>query len=85
MRSRALNPIPKSQRKIQAPERKVDWHRLLQQVIRRAEQLGDRQLPGLRRSLADGKAEKTLRRLGIIHDGDIEREFPSVTRSPHVG
>jgi hypothetical protein len=76
MSSRPLGPTQKPQRKIQAPDRKVDWHRLMQQVIRRAEQLGDRQLEGLRRALADGKAEQTLRRMGVIHSVDIDREFP---------
>lgn len=80
MPSRPLKPMPKSQRKIQAPERKVDWYRLMQLVIRRAEQVEDRQLSGLRRALADGKSEQTLRRLGIIHEVDIDREFPAPSK-----
>lgn len=77
MPSRSLKPTPKSQRKIKAPERAVDWYRLMQLVIRRAEQVGNRQLSGLRRALADGESELTLRRLGIIHEVDIDREFPN--------
>lgn len=45
-------------------------------VIDRAEQLGSRHLPGLRQAQANGRAEAHLRLLGIIHTGDIEREFP---------
>ena len=76
MPSRPLNTQP-TRRRIQPPERKQDWQRLLKLVIQRAEELGDRRLPGLRRALADGISESTLRRLGIIHQGDILREFPN--------
>lgn len=79
MPSRPLNtqtPRPR----IQPPERRQEWQRLMQLVIHRAELLGDRRLSGLRRALADGEAELTLRRLGIIHQGDIQREFPDALR-----
>jgi hypothetical protein len=45
-------------------------------VIERAEQIGSNHLPGLRHAQANGQAEAHLRRFGIIHTGDIEREFP---------
>jgi hypothetical protein len=80
MPSRALNQ-PKTKPRIQVPERKHDWQRLLQQAIRRAEQLGDRRLPGLRVALGKGESEQALRRLGIIHDGDILREFPDAKKA----
>lgn len=57
----------------------------MQLVIRRAEQSQDRRLLGLRAALADGKTETALRRLGIIHEIDVEREFPSSEKHPHVG
>ena len=76
MPSRALIQKRQRSRTIQAPEGKLEWNRLMQVVIRRAEQAGDRRLLGLRKALADGKSEQTLRRLGIIHPVDAEREFP---------
>ena len=45
-------------------------------VISRAEEVRSRHLPGLRHAQVTGKAEASLRRLGIIHLGDIDREFP---------
>jgi hypothetical protein len=45
-------------------------------VIDRAEQANSKELPGLRHAQANGVAEAHLRRLGIIHAGDIDREFP---------
>ena len=67
-----LSPPPK----VVTPKSHDEWSRLMRQVIERAEQLQHRHLPGLRASLAGGNAEKHLRTLGIIHQGDIEREFP---------
>lgn len=66
-----------SQKKIQAPERKSDWQQLLKRAIQRAEASGDRRLEGLKRAMSDGKAEAHLRRIGVIHDVDIDREFTS--------
>lgn len=48
----------------------------MQATIQRAEQVGSSQVYGLRKALADGVSERFLRRLGIIHEGDIDREFP---------
>lgn len=58
------------------PKQSGDWTRLMMAAIERAEQVGSRHLPGLRAAQASGKAEAHLRLLGIIHTGDIEREFP---------
>jgi hypothetical protein len=63
-------------RSIQAPERREDWNQLLRKAIQRADRAGDRRVEGLRQALIDGKAEKHLRLLGIIHDVDLTREFP---------
>lgn len=62
-------------KKIQAPERREDWNQLLRKAISAAESAGDRRLEGLRRAQVTGSAEAHLRRLGIIHTGDLEREF----------
>ena len=76
MASRTLGQ-PQKPTTIQAPERKVDWQRLMQAAIARAELIGSPQVHGLRKALADGQSEAYLRRLGIIHEGDILREFPA--------
>jgi hypothetical protein len=79
MRTRLLNQSnqPTVKRR-QAPERLEDWKQLLRKAIQRAETSGDRRLEGLKRALVDGQAESHLRRLGIIHDVDLSREFPIV-------
>lgn len=76
MASRTLGPQQSKKPTIQAPERKVDWQRLMRAAIARAEQIGSPQVHGLRKALADGQSEAFLRRLGVIHEGDIDREFP---------
>jgi hypothetical protein len=63
-------------KQIRTPQTTNEWTRLMMAVIDRAEQVGSNHLPGLRLAQADGKAEAFLRRLGIIHTGDIERELP---------
>lgn len=76
MATRVFNkPPPKST--IQAPKSRDEWTLLMRQVIAKAETQNDRRLPGLRKALVDGKAETHLRMLGIIHEGDIHREFPN--------
>ena len=67
---------PPSPPTVPVPKNPVEWNRLMQTVIARAEELGHRHLPGLRASMAKGEAEKHLRSLGIIHPADIDREFP---------
>jgi hypothetical protein len=64
------------QKTIKSPGTTAEWNRLMRTVIGRAEQLRHKSLPGLREALAQGRAEQHLRRMGIIHQGDIEREFP---------
>ena len=41
-----------------------------------AETKGDRRIHGLRKALVDGKSERVLRMMGIIHPGDLPRVFP---------
>lgn len=59
------------------PKNQGEWTKLCQAAIRHAELTKDRRLSGLRTALATGKAEQHLRRMGIIHEGDLAREFPT--------
>jgi hypothetical protein len=78
MTTRRLSQSSQPQKpRIQAPERREDWKQLLRKAIEVAERTGDRRVEGLKRALVDNAAEKHLRRLGIIHDGDLTREFPN--------
>jgi hypothetical protein len=75
MAARLFNqPPPKP---TQAPQTHADWHNLMVKVIEKADRTGDPRVPGLRKALAEGKTEKHLRMLSIIHEGDIHREFPA--------
>jgi len=60
------------------PTRQEDWKQLLHKAIAQAESIKDRRLNGLRHALINNQAEKYLRKLGIIHEGDIKREFPLI-------
>ncbi len=73
MTTRLLNASPTSP----TPKNSVEWHRLMMQVIARAQTTGARHLPGLRQAVASGQIETTLRRMGILSSTDIEREFPA--------
>jgi len=59
-----------------APLKQTEWVHLIQRAIAQADKNGDRRAYGLRKALADGKTEPTLRRLGIISEADLRREFP---------
>ena len=59
-----------------APNTPMAWLRLMQKVIARARQLRDRRVPGLERALKEQTMDKMLRRMGIICEADILREFP---------
>lgn len=59
-----------------APTTASGWNTLLSQAIKRAEVRGDNRLAGLKRAMVEGQAEKTLRRLGILTETDLQREFP---------
>ncbi len=61
---------------IQAPKTAAEWHKLMMATITRAVEVQHRLVPGLRDALAKGQAESFLRRLGIIHQNDIDRLFP---------
>jgi len=74
MPTRKLTPPPPQKK---APTRKVDWDVLLRLAIARATTAKDPRLEGLRAALGRGQAERHLRGLGIVHEGDLDREFPA--------
>jgi len=59
-----------------APKNAIEWHRLMTEVLTSAQTIESRHLPGLRLAVSKGQTEQALRRLGIICQADIEREFP---------
>ncbi len=61
---------------IRTPKTPGEWSRLMEAAIDRAALTNSRHLPGLRHAQANGQAEALLRKLGIIHLADIDREFP---------
>lgn len=74
MATRLMKAPPKA--KIQAPKTAIEWHKLMIATIARAGEVKSKLLPGLRDAMAKGKAENFLRKLGIIHQNDIDRLFP---------
>ncbi len=54
----------------------LGWASLMRQVIARAETVGDRRVAGLKAALQGGESEALLRKLGIICENDVAREFP---------
>lgn len=74
MATRLMNATPKP--KIQAPATHAGWQNLMVSAIARAVEVRSKLLPGLRDAQAKGQAERYLRRLGIIHQNDIDRLFP---------
>jgi len=76
MAIRLLNQQTKPKRQIQAPNRKEGWKQLLRQAIQQAEKAKDPRIEGLKQAFIKDDAERYLRKLGIIHEGDLNREFP---------
>jgi len=58
------------------PKTPIDWERLLRRAIERADKVSDSRGQVLKTALRQGKAETTLKRMGIIGDPDLLREFP---------
>jgi len=72
-RNRVVNrPITKTSRE---PKNDREWMRLMRQVIARAEQVGDPRVPALRLAINQGKVARTLKRMRIICETDIQRVF----------
>ena len=55
----------------------TQWRNLMRKVIARAKQLKDPRAQMFEESLSQGTFEKVLRRLSIISEADIVREFPN--------
>lgn len=69
---RRLNPLPKKRGVNTAHE----WNRLLRSAIRMAKTAGDsRRLRTLETALQQGSARMCLKRMGIISEADLQREF----------
>ena len=64
-------PKPKKQN----PKSPVEWNALLRKAISRAEAIEDSRLAGLKLALSKGQAERKLRRMCIVSDADLDREF----------
>lgn len=58
------------------PQGPQDWSQLMSTVIQRAQALQDPRLQGLQEAMTLGKAEQALRRMGILTEVDLLREFP---------
>ena len=67
---------PKTTPRRPLPQRREDWNKLLKAALQRAEANQDRRSEGIKRAMIDNKAEAHLRRLGIVCDADLTREFP---------
>lgn len=71
-RTRLINPLPKKRGVLTLPE----WVRLAQRALQAAEKAGDtRRARILQGALREGNPSKTLKRLGIVCETDIQREF----------
>lgn len=72
MRIRHLKPKPKRRE----PSTPQEWITLMRRVISRAKKLRDRRAAGLEEAVRQRKTHQTLKRMGIICEADILREFP---------
>jgi len=59
------------------PKAAIDWERLMRRAIERAELTQDKRALSLKMALTNGKAQEVLRKMGIIGEKDLEREFPA--------
>lgn len=55
-----------------------EWDLLMRKAILRAEKANDSRLASLRTALQQGKSSATLKRMGIIGENDLNREFPTL-------
>jgi len=53
------------------------WQQLMRRVIQAAEKLKDPRVEALRASIRNGTNEAMLRRMSIVCEADIAREFPA--------
>lgn len=59
------------------PSAPHEWDNLLRRVMARASQTHDRRLQGMADVISRGQSQQYLRRLGIVTEADILREFPN--------
>jgi hypothetical protein len=70
--TRLMNPkAPKRE-----PVSPLDWERLLRKAIERAQKTKDSRLVMLQTALSQKRGRNVLKKLGIICDADLTREFP---------
>jgi hypothetical protein len=69
-----INKRPKQV--IKLPKSHDDWHRLMLGALDAAAKSQDRRQNAMRVALASGKTEQYLRKIGVICQADIQREFP---------
>jgi hypothetical protein len=62
--------------KATTPSSAHEWAHLLQLVIQKAAEREDPRLHSLRQAAMDGRAESCLRKMAIICETDVMREFP---------
>jgi len=72
VRIRHLKPKPKPRE----PDTPQGWVRLMRRVLARAKKLRDRRVPGLEEAVRKGQIRQALKRMSIICEPDILREFP---------
>lgn len=70
------NQPPAAPPKVRVPQSPQEWASLMEATVRRARQVAPGQLPGLLHAQANQQGEAHLRRLGIVHLGDLDREMP---------
>jgi len=58
------------------PKTPHEWDGLMRKVMARAVQVQDRRLQGLQGVISRGETAKFLKKMGIICENDILREFP---------
>jgi hypothetical protein len=59
-----------------SPKTPHEWDALMRKVMARAAQVQDRRLQGLQGVISRGETAKFLKKMGIICENDILREFP---------
>jgi hypothetical protein len=72
-RNRQVNPPTKPPRE---PQTDREWQRLMTKVIKRATEMKDPRVAALKRAVTEARTAQTLKRMRIICDNDILREFP---------
>jgi len=70
-KTRLLNPPAKK-----TAATPVDWDRLMRLALVQAEKTGDPRTALLRNAASQGQAAQALKRMGIIGENDLQREFP---------